>query len=225
LAPVSHAPTLATKELALRMVADALNASGEAHTPELYVTEGPDQGQRLLLQEFERTYVIGRLAEADLPLQDDDASRRHVSVERRGAQIVVQDLGSKNGSTLGEQRVPVERATAWNPKVLLVVGANTLQLSDPVRAALRELETSPDEPLRGDAEGPVRAEPTQPSPAEDRSEPPADEPRKARSMRPEPNPVPDVRTKWDVGDALVLMLAVGVLVLSAIGLIWVFGTN
>jgi hypothetical protein len=64
--------------------------------------------------------VLGR-GGADVELGwDPQVSRRHVRVERRGEQLVVQDLGSKNGVWWRSARV--ERAIALGLDDELVVG-------------------------------------------------------------------------------------------------------
>src|SRR4051794_10859599 len=88
---------LATKELALALVARALDAQGEAGGPRIVVASGPDAGKALRLDEPARAYVLGRGQEVDLVLEDADASRRHVQVVRRADQVLARDLGSKNG--------------------------------------------------------------------------------------------------------------------------------
>ncbi|HET7747509.1 MAG TPA: FHA domain-containing protein, partial [Vicinamibacteria bacterium] len=42
---------------------------------------------------------------ADLALPDPDVSRRHAAIECHGARIVLRDLGSRNGTWMGEDRV------------------------------------------------------------------------------------------------------------------------
>src|SRR5689334_13987672 len=91
---------LATKELALALVARALDAQGELGGPRIVVVDGPDRGKSLSLDEAGRLYILGRGREVDLVLDDTDASRRHVQVVRRADQVVVRDLGSKNGAEL-----------------------------------------------------------------------------------------------------------------------------
>jgi adenylate cyclase len=71
--------------LALRLVA----ATG---SPSLVVTSG-------------QTFVVGRGATCDLPVQDPTVSRRHAELELAGAGVRVRDLGSTNGTWLNGVRV------------------------------------------------------------------------------------------------------------------------
>jgi len=54
------------------------------------------------------TIAIGRSATSDLVLDDQKVSRNHAVIERRGSSFVVRDLGSRNGTWLGEKRVDLE---------------------------------------------------------------------------------------------------------------------
>jgi len=143
-------PGLVTKEIALALVASSLSAEGELSAPRLFVTRGPDEGKELALTEFDRSYTIGRLQSAELPLTDPDVSRRHVEVIRRGTQIFVRDLGSKNGATLGGVRLEPNRDTPWPAQAVLAFGSSEFSFEDPVLAALAEIEAGGDEQMRAD---------------------------------------------------------------------------
>lgn len=62
----------------------------------LRVASGPDKGKSALLAEG--TAVIGTRSDCELMLTDPSVSRRHASVELRGARLRVRDLESKNGT-------------------------------------------------------------------------------------------------------------------------------
>ncbi|HEY4105267.1 MAG TPA: FHA domain-containing protein [Polyangiaceae bacterium] len=143
-------PGLITKEIALALVASSLSAEGELAAPRVLVSKGPDLGKELLLTEFDRPYVVGRLQSADLALSDPDVSRRHVELIRRGTQLFVRDLGSKNGATLGGSQLEPNRDTAWPNGALLAFGASEFSFEDPVLAALGEIEAGSDEQMRDD---------------------------------------------------------------------------
>ena len=51
------------------------------------------------------TLSIGRGEEADLRLFDETASRRHATLSRRDGRVLLEDLGSANGTTLNGTRV------------------------------------------------------------------------------------------------------------------------
>jgi pSer/pThr/pTyr-binding forkhead associated (FHA) protein len=149
-APAAHNPQAATRELALSLVQQALAADGDAAGARIEVVEGPDAGAALRLDEFERPYVVGRGKTCDLPLTDDDASRRHAELVRRGAQLLVRDLGSKNGTTLAQVALVRDKPTAWAAGAVLGIGSSRLVFRDPVSDALVELEQMADEHMRED---------------------------------------------------------------------------
>src|SRR5216684_4247362 len=210
---------LATKELALALVARAMKSDGEAGGPRVVVVDGPDKGKELSLDEPGRAYVIGRGKDVDLSVDDVDASRRHVEVVRRADQVVVRDLGSKNGAALGGQKLDVE--------------GNTVAFRYPALEALGELERAADEKIRADESIP----PPEPAARASRSEPPPDPAKSAkRAPRTEGGRSPDVggapiagvprarsvpprkKSGWNSTDLMVVLLALGVLALSAVGL-------
>jgi pSer/pThr/pTyr-binding forkhead associated (FHA) protein len=199
----------ATRDLALALVAGAMRSMGESLTVTVRVVEGPDLGASLPLEEEGRAYVVGRGPNCDLLLSDSDGSREHVQVVRRGASVLVRDLGSKNGALLGEATLPPDRDVAWRPANMMRVGRNVLALYEPVAAALADLEEAPDEHLEA-ADAPAAAPPA-PAPPEP---PPVaiDKPLKATPKR--------KRASWTAADVLVMLAALSVLALSIAGLVW-----
>jgi pSer/pThr/pTyr-binding forkhead associated (FHA) protein len=215
--PPTPMGTLATKEIALALVAQALAVQGEAAAPVVRVGLGPDLGKTLALSEFHHPYVLGRVATADLVLDDVDASRRHLAITRKGDQLWVQDLASKNGSRLADEPLPPSVEVLWPNETTVTIGANTLSYLDPVREAWRELEHAPDEPL-SIAEAPPLPVPEMAASAAARP---------TSSQRPAAARVPSrvkPRTGWSVGDFLVALLALVVLGVSGLGLYWMLGS-
>jgi pSer/pThr/pTyr-binding forkhead associated (FHA) protein len=138
-----------TQDIALALVQGALIQSGSAIIPRLSVVSGPDRGRALVLRE-ERGYVLGRDDDVDLKLRDEDVSRRHTSIVRRGSRLWVIDLGSKNGTRLDSRPLRANVAEAWPDTALLELGQTQLMIEDPVSSALRSLERAPDERLGSD---------------------------------------------------------------------------
>jgi pSer/pThr/pTyr-binding forkhead associated (FHA) protein len=142
---------LATRDLALALVRSAMEAAGDDTCARVRVTEGPDLGAALRLAEEGRPYVIGRAERCDLPLADEDASREHVAVIRRGARVFLRDLASRNGVWLGEARLSPDREAPWRPHTMARVGLSVLALDEPVSLALADLEAAADERLPEEA--------------------------------------------------------------------------
>ncbi len=228
----STQPLMATKELALALVARALSAQGENGGPRIAIVEGPDEGKVLELEEPARAYVIGRGQEVDLVVTDADASRRHVQVVRRADQVLVRDLGSKNGAELNGERISADRDRVFRPGEKLRVGQNVFAYEHPAIEALGELERAADEKMRSDEsiappEVVTPRDSKRPSRSDDMVSPPS-EPRSAEgggapiAEMPRASTAPTTRKPqgWNSTDFMVVLLAVGVLGLSVLGLFW-----
>ncbi|MGK4009031.1 FHA domain-containing protein [Sorangium sp. So ce1036] len=214
------APAAAAKELALELVSRGLAAQGEDPTPRVVVVEGPDQGRVLRLEEAARPYVIGRAKDTDLPLDDPDVSRRHIAITRRADQFSVQDLGSRAGASLDGVPVP-QFDTIWRPGQVLSLCRDRLVFEHPAAEALAEIERSPCEPLRPDevVDAPAPDEPpATPTPSPAAASAPS-------SLARPPASVPRVAPGggWGIAEALIALLALGVLALSIAGLVWLLG--
>jgi predicted Zn finger-like uncharacterized protein len=68
----------------------------------LAVIAGPDAGKMFQIEK--PRVVIGR-EEADLVLDDPEISRQHAALEVRGEQVSLLDLGSTNGTLVGEEQI------------------------------------------------------------------------------------------------------------------------
>lgn len=221
------APAAAAKELALELVARGLAAQGEDPAPRVVVVEGPDSGRVLRIEEAARPYILGRAKDTDLILDDPDVSRRHLAITRRGDQFSVQDLGSRSGALLDGAPVP-QFDTIWRPGQVLAISGDRLIFEHPAAEALAEIERSPCEPLRPDVV----------------FEPPSLEESKAAHSTPTPPPAsastssslaqpaeaaPASRAAqgsgWGFTEALIALLALGVLALSIAGLLWLLGRS
>ncbi|WP_437316914.1 FHA domain-containing protein [Sorangium sp. So ce385] len=224
-------PAAAAKELALELVARGLAAQGEDPTPRVVVVDGPDRGRALHVEAPGRPYFVGRAQDADFTLDDPDVSRRHVAITRRGDQFSVQDLGSRSGASLDGVPVP-QFDTVWRPGQVLAISADRLVFEHPAAEALAEIERSPCEPLPADAavEPPSAAEPSAASSAASSSptSTPTPSPASASTLSPLARPAaaaPRVAQGggWGFTEALIALLALGVLALSIAGLMWLLG--
>jgi pSer/pThr/pTyr-binding forkhead associated (FHA) protein len=234
----------ATRDLALALVEGAMRAAGDDIAPRVSVVEGYDVGEEAFLREDAIPVVIGRGEGCNVALSDVDVSREHVCVVRRGSSIHVMDLGSKNGSFLGERRLPPHQEVHWKGQVALKLGRTVIALLEPVALALLQLEDAPDEPVREDD---VRDEP-QASAASDRmktarSEKPEAEPSERSASQFDvasggitgrvpaaavpsgsASPAPTVavaKKNWNSTDLTLVFVALGILAASLVGLAWV----
>ena len=136
-----------TKEIALGLVAGALTSEGESSAPRLRVVGGADTGKELVLETFDNPYTVGRYAGCDLVINDPDSSRRHLTVTRRGMEVVVQDLNSKNGCTLDGTLLQADLEYPISRTQTLCIGETQIVVIDPLEEALGELEAAPDEEI------------------------------------------------------------------------------
>jgi predicted component of type VI protein secretion system len=70
--------------------------------------QGSQERREILIDREE--FLIGRGADCDLRLSAAAVSRHHCLLRCRGAEVVLQDLGSSNGTFVNEQRVRSQRA-------------------------------------------------------------------------------------------------------------------
>ena len=89
----------------------------------LAILEGPDAGSVYRIDKPRVT--IGR-ANADLTLNDSEASRQHAAVEIRDALFTLADLGSTNGTLMGGEKI--EGQVELTDKSEFQVGTTTLML-------------------------------------------------------------------------------------------------
>ncbi|HEY4012167.1 MAG TPA: FHA domain-containing protein [Polyangiaceae bacterium] len=214
--PATRELAAATREIALALVSRAMAKAGEGTAPRVLVVEGPDRGVSLPLAEEGHVYHLGRGDECDLPLGDTDASREHVSVSVRGGVVMVRDLGAKNGTWLGEARVPSDREIVWRAAQVMRAGRSVFALEEPVGEELARIEGVPDEVLAPEAvvEPPVPSLPGA-TVVEGGGAPVA-----ALPIDGTPAPPRAGRARLSVTDSLVVVTALGVLAASIAGLVW-----
>jgi pSer/pThr/pTyr-binding forkhead associated (FHA) protein len=184
---LSHAePTTpdGTAALARAMVHDVLSALGKAHpdtAPTLVVTQGNDEGRVISLPLPGRDLVLGRGETCDAMIVDPDLSREHARLCRTWSACTIEDLGSKNGTFVGEARLVTGRPQVLVHGARIRVGSQTLELRDPADEYLREVTVivpAPPEPLPAVAPAlaPESQEPDAslpPAPTEDSSRKPS----------------------------------------------------
>ena len=96
-----------------------------AMPPSLEVVGGPAEGSTLALEDGE--LVLGREAEGEGRLGDDpELSRRHARVTETDGGLVIEDLGSTNGTLVNGTRI--ESATTLHPGDTVELGTSQLKL-------------------------------------------------------------------------------------------------
>lgn len=148
-----------TASFARRMALDlAGELAGDAAHPYLEVSNGPDWGRRLPLGPRCGVQTVGRGSDCDLPLSDQDTSRRHMEVRRTRDTLEVRDLGSKNGVKLDGQ--PTRGWARLAHGCQLQLGQTLLRFVDPTEEYLDQLGQQ--EPATGPRPGPPAPSRTSP---------------------------------------------------------------
>ena len=217
---------LATRDLAMALVKRAMDAVGDDTVARVRIVEGPDLGEEIRLVDEGRAYVLGRGEKCDLPLADPDASREHAAITRRGGQVLLRDMSSRNGVFLGEQKLSPERDTPWRAAIMARIGVSVIALEEPVSAVLAELEAAADEAMK-DEDAPPAPNDVPPEPPPPASEPVAPPPRSVASapiaeLVTSEQPAVRVRKRgWTMTDIFVVLFALSVIGASLAGLVWV----
>ncbi|HEY3816900.1 MAG TPA: sigma 54-interacting transcriptional regulator [Polyangiaceae bacterium] len=99
------------------------------------VVEGADTGKRVALDASGGKILVGASALCDLRLADPTVSRRHASIERTDLGVLLTDLGSTNGTYLGDARV-VAAYLGEGARIRIGSGSIEVRASDaaPVKA-------------------------------------------------------------------------------------------
>lgn len=195
-----------TASLARRMLREMLGQEHAASSPPfLRIAEGPDAGTLVNLSEPPSKLLIGRGEEAGLTLNDPDASRLHLEIQRDADGATARDLDSKNGLEVNGKRLRERRLRHGDA---LQVGKSLLVYQDPSEEALRDLTGQRDQTLtRTSPQAAPAAEPESP----------------AKPVGPLETLPPPAESGGGT-DMLVYALALAVLVASMLGLAWLFGS-
>jgi hypothetical protein len=119
----SGQPRIAVPPPRRRAKKDAVRPPAGAPS-QLVVTEGGLTGTRIGLTGA--PVFIGRANDSTLVLEDDFASTRHARISVQNGMWVVEDLGSTNGTYLGQRKV--DGPTPLEPGVPLRIGRTVLEL-------------------------------------------------------------------------------------------------
>ncbi len=184
-----------TSFISRKVVKDVMKGLGSAgEQPYLRVMNGPAEGHKVEIADASE-YILGRDESADIQLQDDLVSRRHVKIRRDWDGTHAEDLGSRNGFKVNKKRV--QKVTLKDRDEVEIGGVRMLYI-DPTEVRETPL-VLPDEDDDGDhtnVNAPENEPEPEPAPAE--KSPPARKTttgtasRKAvASAEPEPESVPE----------------------------------
>lgn len=70
------------------------------------------------------SFIIGRSSEADITLNDELLSRKHLKISFSAEAVWLEELGSGNGSWLDGQKLKTNKPLAYTPKAKIVLGKN-----------------------------------------------------------------------------------------------------
>ncbi|MEX2197127.1 MAG: FHA domain-containing protein [Thermoleophilaceae bacterium] len=107
---------------------------------QLKIVDGPDSGREFPIA---GALVIGRDPSAGIVLEDTEVSRRHAQVAPRSSGVVIEDLGSTNGTFVNGEQIEGERPLHGGEKVR--IGTTVLEVSVPVQAT-KIASVIPEEP-------------------------------------------------------------------------------
>lgn len=101
---------------------------------ELMIMSGPDDGTIIALwnpKQGGEAYLIGRREDCDVILPyDSQISRQHARLFLKDDQWCLQDLGSRNGTYLGKQKI--EGVASIVPGQMFRIGRTWLRLQDAI---------------------------------------------------------------------------------------------
>lgn len=139
------APRRSTRSIARELLRAALAGESPSLGPWLEVLDGPQAGRRVGLSAAQ---LLGRGPDAPFRVDDPHLSRRHARFSCSGGAMVVEDLGSKNGTLRNGRRLE-KGPNALAPGDEIAAGATRLRLVPP------DGEERADTP--GGSPGPLRA--------------------------------------------------------------------
>lgn len=101
--------------------------SGYADVPRVRVVD--QHGQTLQVIEVKaQGLLVGRQVGNDIVLASQAVSRQHLQISWNGQQVSVKDLGSSNGTILGESRLLPNATQVWEERQMIRLGSFWLRL-------------------------------------------------------------------------------------------------
>ena len=152
-----------TKAIAARAVVGILGRLGEAQGEQEYfrVLNGADEGTRFVMQGGFSEWNFGRSKDCEFVLNDPNVSRKHARVKRDWNNIIIEDLGSKNGVLVNDQLVKKTRKLKDRDEI--TIGPVKLVYINPDADLLKAIEDVPgfqkEEPSEVEAEASIMGAP------------------------------------------------------------------
>jgi pSer/pThr/pTyr-binding forkhead associated (FHA) protein len=94
----------------------------------LYVLDGPDRGKAFELEVD--TIYIGRSPRGHIQLKDSYVSRRHLRIFRKGERYFVEDLNSKNGTSVAGEALSPGVELELKERTPIVIGVTVICLGE-----------------------------------------------------------------------------------------------
>ena len=94
-----------TDIIEIKMIKKVLKALENETAPSIEVLNSGSSGKKVLMAEGQDEIIIGREPECDLPIDDHTVSRQHAKLVRKWGGVVLNDLGSKNGTFVNHERI------------------------------------------------------------------------------------------------------------------------
>lgn len=83
-----------------------------------FEVEDRKEGKRVEHSFDKNEIVVGRGKDCDLRIIADGVSRQHVKIYKEGNRLVIEDLGSSNGTFINEKKITKEEFTTFFPAIL-----------------------------------------------------------------------------------------------------------
>jgi pSer/pThr/pTyr-binding forkhead associated (FHA) protein len=93
----------------------------------LYILDGPDKGRSFAL-ENNSIYRVGRSPDNQIHLSDTYVSRSHLKILKRGDRYFIQDLNSKNGTSVDGELIDPGVEIEVREGVPIVIGISVICL-------------------------------------------------------------------------------------------------
>jgi pSer/pThr/pTyr-binding forkhead associated (FHA) protein len=91
----------------------------------LYILDGPEKGQAFELKS-DTIYHVGRSPGNHIQLSDSYVSRRHLKILRRGERYFIEDLNSKNGTSVDGELIDPGVELEVREGIPIVIGVSVI---------------------------------------------------------------------------------------------------